>query len=732
MAKLVIVPRPGGEPREVPLGAHPITLGREPENDVQLEGLEVSRRHCRIEPLSQGGYRVIDLGSKNGTFLNGRQISAMALDFDDLLRMGDSLAVYVEDHVPAREALTAVDGGTAWLPSSTEPASALLPGADDESSEMATWRSGKREPRTGPHTRSSNRSYLKERLLRLGLLTQNIASAPDLSRLMDTILDEVIDFTGFERGLLLLGDDDDETGARLKPVLGRYMDHEKLEEAERTFSRSLVEEALRDRRITFRTGMTAPGSTYSLRDSVISMGLETALCIPLLIPQRLTARPPKGDDRRQHRRLNRILGAIYLDSTTEIRRLDKADLQLLEAVAAQGAIALQNARLHHQATTDPLTGLYNRGFLRQVLDEELRQARESGGSLGVVILDLDHFKQVNDTYGHGVGDEVLKRTAQRIRRSIRRDDYAARWGGEEFLIVLPGSGAAGAITVAEKVADAIKRQPIGEAQLRVTASLGVATFPEHGDSGTLLIKRADQALYAAKAAGRDRIVPFTPELDQAGHRIAPYEGLFDGDSARTQRNLKAIFDTIDLLRSKRPPDEILAGALDHVCDLTRARRAMLIVERDGRLVPIAARRQGGRPLDAEFDYSQSTVRTAIRENRSLCLLDTFEQERLTSSSIDRLGLNTVMCVPLLIGGEPIGALYADDTIASREFKEGDVTHLEMIAYQLGTSLAANPELHQLVAGRAGDDPAETARLRDEVLRLRAELEQLRGKQLSEG
>ena len=97
MAKLVIVVSPGTQPQIYELGAEAVTLGREPENEIQLDGLEVSRRHCRIEPLAKGGYRVLDLKSKNGTFLNGRQIAAMALDYDDHLRVGDSIIVYVQD-----------------------------------------------------------------------------------------------------------------------------------------------------------------------------------------------------------------------------------------------------------------------------------------------------------------------------------------------------------------------------------------------------------------------------------------------------------------------------------------------------------------------------------------------------------------------------------------------------------------------------------------------------------
>lgn len=726
MAKLVILPKPGAKPREVPLGSDSITFGREPENEIQLDGLEVSRRHCRIEPLSAGGYRVLDLKSKNGTFLNGREVSAMALDFDDYLRVGDALVVYVEDDVAPAEALGRIDAtGTSWLPTNNDPAS-LLEDDSAEEEEGSTWRSARarqdrQDLRNEPGTRGANRSYLKERLLRLGLLTQNIASAPDLTRLMDTIVDEVLDFTGFERGLLLLSDEEDGRSTRLQPVLGRYMDHERLDEHERRFSKGLVEEALREKRITIRIGLGALDDSFSLRESVISMGLESALVIPLHIPRRVTNRP-EGSDRRKRRRSRRILGAIYLDSTAPVRPLDQADMRLLEAVAAQAAIALQHARLHHQATTDPLTGLANRAYIKQAFEDELKRAKEEGESLGVLILDLDKFKRINDTYGHGVGDEVLKRVAQRIRRSIRRDDHASRWGGEEFVIVLPGNGREGTLVVADKIANAIKSQPIGEVGVTVTASIGVAVFPKHGDTPSVLIKRADQALYKAKADGRDRTVVFSKDLDHTGHRIDPFEGLFDGDPAHAQRNLKAIFDTIDLLRSNRPPQEILARTLDNVCDLTRARRALLIVLRGDELVVTCARLQGGKEADTQQEFSRSTIRTSIEEERSLCLLDADKTARLSSSSIDRLGLNTVMCVPLRAHDAPVGVLYADDTVANREFGEKDLSHLEMIAHQLGLTLAANPELYQAALGEVGEKD-ETARLRNELLRLKAQLVQ---------
>jgi diguanylate cyclase (GGDEF)-like protein len=725
MPKLVVA-LTGEPPRVIPLAAKPLTIGREPENDIQLDLPDVSRRHCRVEALPAGGYRVVDLNSKNGTYLNGRQIQAMALEFEDRLRIGEAVLVFADDEAdPVQVAKGADDGAFPWSTGPAQPAASTegndAAAATEDTNEQGTWRR-----RRDPHTQRSNRSYLKERLLRLGLLSQNIASEQDLSRLVDTILDEVIDFTGFERGLLLLAEDDD--GERLKFIRGRHIDHETLDDAERRFSKSLVDQTLQDKKIVFKTHISGDAS-FSARDSVVSMGLETALCIPLPATPMRTVHHHQhdGEDRRRPRRREKLLGVIYLDSTSAIRDLDENDLKLLEAVAAQAAIALQNARLHHQATTDPLTGLANRGFIKQVFDEELRRAKEEREPLAVLILDLDHFKRINDTYGHSAGDEVLRRVAGRVRRTLRRDDYAGRWGGEEFLIVLPGTGVEGALTVAGKVSEAIRSRPMTDAEVTVTTSIGAAVFPEHGDTAGELVKHADQALYAAKAAGRNRTLVFRPELDRANHRTDAFGGLFDADPARTHRNLAAVFDTIDVLRSARSADEILERALDNVCDLTRARRAMLVIEDGGELRVVAGRAQGRKALP-ESDFSRSAARTALREGRSLCVIDSTDEKarQFSSQSIDRLGLSTVMCVPLIAAGErPLGVLYADDSTAHREFSQVDLSHLEVMANQLALSLQANHRLLTHVSPKARAEFEETRSLKDEVARLRAELEKER-------
>lgn len=172
-----------------------------------------------------------------------------------------------------------------------------------------------------------------------------------------------------------------------------------------------------------------------------------------------------------------------------------------------------NRKLLEFALRDPLTGAYNRRFLNEVLDKKMADARRYMHHLAVVVADIDHFKKINDTYGHDAGDHVLKTVVATIGASLRAGDVLARTGGEEFLLVLQVTDAAAAMLVAERVRARLERTPIGlpdGGNVRVTMSLGVALFqPEHG-SRDQLIKAADNGLYEAKHAGRNLVRYWQP------------------------------------------------------------------------------------------------------------------------------------------------------------------------------------------------------------------------------
>jgi diguanylate cyclase (GGDEF)-like protein/PAS domain S-box-containing protein len=169
--------------------------------------------------------------------------------------------------------------------------------------------------------------------------------------------------------------------------------------------------------------------------------------------------------------------------------------------------ALQDL-LREQAIHDPLTGLYNRRFLEESLDRELIRAKRSGACVSAIMGDLDHFKRVNDEYGHRAGDEVLRTFAKLLKANLRGSDVDCRYGGEEFLLLLPGSTNKTACERAEvlRAALAATSVPFEGADIAVTGSFGVATYPEHALTGDNLIEAADSALYAAKESGRNRVM----------------------------------------------------------------------------------------------------------------------------------------------------------------------------------------------------------------------------------
>lgn len=175
-------------------------------------------------------------------------------------------------------------------------------------------------------------------------------------------------------------------------------------------------------------------------------------------------------------------------------------------ILANFTIGGYQRRLEEMATTDQLTGMANRQVFDLMFDQVLKSAKRRDGTLSVVMCDIDLFKQVNDDYGHQAGDTVLRTVAETARESVRDSDVICRWGGEEFLFLLPDCPAEQAVQLAEKVRLAVENRPVtyGRDEIRVTISLGVAEL-HPGERQVDLIKRSDKALYAAKAGGRNRV-----------------------------------------------------------------------------------------------------------------------------------------------------------------------------------------------------------------------------------
>jgi diguanylate cyclase (GGDEF)-like protein len=212
---------------------------------------------------------------------------------------------------------------------------------------------------------------------------------------------------------------------------------------------------------------------------------------------------------------NEVLGAIVL--TGRRGAFDSTGQRVLTVLANQAAGALRSGQLLEEmrdtAMRDGLTGLYN----RRAFDEHLKQAigregRQDGGRFALLLIDIDHFKKLNDTYGHPAGDAALRHTAALLHGHLRTADQDARFGGEEFAVIVAGADEAGAMHLAERVRLGIEKGQVifDGARLAVTVSIGVAVWPRDGETGGAMVAAADRALYAAKQGGRNRVVVAAP------------------------------------------------------------------------------------------------------------------------------------------------------------------------------------------------------------------------------
>lgn len=211
---------------------------------------------------------------------------------------------------------------------------------------------------------------------------------------------------------------------------------------------------------------------------------------------------------------------LFANMFAEQIRLSLANIELREA-------------LRSQSIRDALTGLYNRGYLDEILERETKRAVRATQDLGLIMLDLDHFKNFNDTYGHDAGDSVLRETAAFLLKSVRSEDFVCRFGGEEFIVILPAADLKTTCARAERIRSKLRElnivhrgQPLG----MITVSAGVAGAPLHGASPKDLIEAADAALYRAKRAGRDRVlmadsVPADSPQPMSGAMPAPFHSI---------------------------------------------------------------------------------------------------------------------------------------------------------------------------------------------------------------
>jgi diguanylate cyclase (GGDEF)-like protein len=256
--------------------------------------------------------------------------------------------------------------------------------------------------------------------------------------------------------------------------------------------------------------MRKPLAVVDSHSAEASNSFAVRFSVPRLCIVSADGAPFAEDERRL---LNEIFEVIRMAEESEAKYHELED-RMISLQRENLDLVVKNRALNEVSSRDTLTGLYNRWYVLEKIDSEINRALRHGSPMALLMLDIDHFKNINDTYGHGVGDQVLQWVGRTLKESCRVYDVPARYGGEEFCIVLPETRMGNTTVVAERIRQRLQQSsfPVGEAAVNVTASFGIAGVDSGPDEGILspatLIDRADRALYTAKNRGRNRIELF--------------------------------------------------------------------------------------------------------------------------------------------------------------------------------------------------------------------------------
>ena len=322
-------------------------------------------------------------------------------------------------------------------------------------------------------------------------VVKKINSERNLRRLVTMILDTAIEFSNATRGTIAIFKDESFNAELSRHRTRGEINHSEipslaavLRRVQKSGKELLVDDLAQD-----------PG----LRPPAIAAGRDglSIVCMPLRVKSRL-------------------MGAVYLDNTDETSAFGPREREFAEILAEHAAIAIENALLYRKSTQDRVTNVYNHSAFEQFLDDELDLARRGGYPLGLLMIDVDDFKEINDVHGHEVGNDVLRNVAYTLSTTVRGADIVARgkpnapvvarYGGDEFEIILPNATREGALSTAKRLATLFKGQKFmcGTKRLKLSVSIGVAVFPLDATDTHELLLRADEALYNAKRAGKGR------------------------------------------------------------------------------------------------------------------------------------------------------------------------------------------------------------------------------------
>lgn len=361
-----------------------------------------------------------------------------------------------------------------------------------------------------------------------------------------------------------------------------------------------------------------------------------------------------------------IAGYLYLDTKRVFNNFTYETYEKCCLLINLLYVMIQNYDLKKVSSIDKLTNVYLRKHIEDLFSKEILFARKNELKLSVVMCDIDKFKHVNDFYGHRKGDEVLASIGKLLRNNLRKTDLVGRYGGEEFIIILPETDNQEAFAVCEKLRKVIEDSRLLGNETALTMSFGVASFSKHGKSEDELVEKADQALYKSKKSGRNRTTIWNEDIGYDKHRYDKLAGIITGNISTDHRNVNFIIDIIELLKNSDAKPDKIYEVLGYLIEITEAQYGAIFEIEHNEIDNIYPRKRANNGWIDDYKYNEDLISEFINKKQGDFFIDWNDTSHIDAFTGIPIW-NSFIIVPLINTDIHKGMLLLSVPINEKEF-----------------------------------------------------------------
>ncbi|MGV8980827.1 diguanylate cyclase [Clostridium sp.] len=424
-------------------------------------------------------------------------------------------------------------------------------------------------------------------------------------------------------------------------------------------------------------------STKNVELRFMPSGIKSIMCIPIVRKDHSYIENSKGVVKRVNEpfKLENIKGYLYMEAERVLNNFNEVSLNECLDLTSFISFIMENYLLKISSSIDKLTGTLTRRFLEEALSDNVEKASGSAGVFSIIMFDLDDFKGVNDRFGHQTGDQVLRDVSKIVMDSIRKIDVCGRYGGEEFIVILPGTDVNIASGIAERIRQNIENKKILGSKRELTVSMGIATYPIHGKWKQELVEKADQALYVAKARGKNRCQIWDDKFSGKVKGTNKLSGIVSGNVVQDSRNVLAMVELIEIIKAESDLETKIFKSLGRIIETTEAQNGMLFIINENEISEKFGRKIFKENWTSVKGYSGDIIMSVIKDKQAKCIIDwdsIIDYDLVTGMP----NWNSVLAIPIIKSGVVRGILYLTVPIKIKEFKFEDLNFVNILGQLL--------------------------------------------------